>query len=213
MAWIKLLPGNTGQGLRLLDLIGSTDGLGTNAILLPGDLFSMQITINGSGAGLSVPDYYTTADSEFHHCAYTLAADGSIALYRDGGLLSRGVSATWTALNLSVLTDVIFMRATGSAGVFRGIDEAALWNRSLSAAEVYAIYRGQTPASSESLLAYYSFSLGSLSTDTARYYTGASSNLALTIPINNSLTRTRACGRCNPEYMHCVVCIPVSCIC
>src|SRR6185436_6179375 len=100
------------------------------------------------------------ADGQWHHVAFSVAADGG-ALYVDGALRAN---RTWTGTPgpPTTGTSLRIGRYLGSAQYFAGaIDDVTIWNQGLRAGEIQTLVSARLTGQEPGLVAYWNFNEGS----------------------------------------------------
>jgi len=149
-AWIKASSGNTfraiaakvglsfpypGYGLRIADdnkveFIATDCGTGSCGFSLPG----------GGGSRQPVRSITVVADNIFHHVTGVRRSDGTLEIYVDGILENTRLEPLRNTDSADPFT-IGDIDAVGPEQPFNGlIDEASIYNRALSAAEIQSIY-------------------------------------------------------------------------
>lgn len=85
---------------------------------------------------------YTFSDGNWHFIATTFSS-GTLRIYADGNQINSSTSATLTRIGYNNVNKLLIGKDSGAGGTeyFNGsIDEARIWNRSLSASEIYQQY-------------------------------------------------------------------------
>ena len=85
---------------------------------------------------------YTFSDGNWHFIATTFSS-GNLTIYADGRLINSGKSTTLTKIGYNNVNKLLIGKDSGTGGTeyFNGsVDEVRIWNRSLSADEIYQSY-------------------------------------------------------------------------
>ena len=139
--WVKFLSVSVGQQLVSKRNSGSSREI---EISLSGATNKINFELfNGSGSTVAIVAFGTacTAGPWYHVCARHTASSGINLKVNDGTAVTAADSGT-AGTNSTAFTIGNFASGTGTTAADAIIDEVAIWKRTLSDAEVTALYNG-----------------------------------------------------------------------
>ena len=170
--WINLA-GYTGKDIGLMGVMGTTGDNTTLIILIDENPTNGKHKVlvslgNGTKRSYFGDHYITDTNESLNNWVHYVGRfnDGNISIFENGVLnYTTGTATDYPFVDLTGATfSISDFGHSGSGGLFGGADEARLYNRSLTDAEILEIYNSGRSANSslpsDDLVLWYSFDAG-----------------------------------------------------